>query len=159
LGALPAFQGVLVRFLRVGRSAPTVAAAVVLGAMCAGCQPSPTAPGNYQAFTITDLVMGTGTEAASGNVLTVYYTGWVYDASKVDQKGPVFSSTLGTNSYSFTLGAGTVIQGWEQGLVGMQVGGKRRLVVPPSMAYGGMRASSIPPNCTLLFEIDLLDVE
>jgi FKBP-type peptidyl-prolyl cis-trans isomerase FkpA len=148
-----------VRFVRVGRSARAVAAAVVLGAVCGGCQPSPTAPGNYQAFTITDLVVGTGTEAASGSVVTVYYTGWIYNASKTDQKGPIFSSTLGTDSYTFTLGAGTVIQGWEQGLVGMQVGGKRRLVIPPSMAYGDTRGSSVPPNCTLLFEVDLLDVQ
>jgi FKBP-type peptidyl-prolyl cis-trans isomerase FkpA len=159
LGALPAFQGVLVRFVCVGRSARTVASAVVLGAICAGCQSSPTAPGNYQAFTITDLVVGTGTEAASGNVLTVYYTGWIYDASKPDDKGPIFDSTLGTSSFSFTLGAGTLIEGWEQGLVGMRVGGKRRLVIPPSMAYRDTRASSVPPNCTLLFEVDLLDVE
>jgi FKBP-type peptidyl-prolyl cis-trans isomerase FkpA len=148
-----------VRFVRVGGWDRAVAAAAVLGAMCAGCQSAPTAPSNYQAFTITDLVAGTGTEAASGKVLTVYYTGWIYDASKAEQKGPIFSSTLGTSSYSFTLGAGTVIQGWEEGLVGMQVGGRRRLVVPPSMAYGDTRSSSIPPNCTLLFEIDLLDVE
>jgi len=147
-----------VRFERVGWSLAAMMAVVVLGALTSGCQSAPTAPTNYQTFTITDLVVGTGTRAESGSVLTVYYTGWIYDASKADQKGAVFTSTLGTSSYTFTLGAGTVIEGWDEGLVGMKAGGKRRLVIPPSMAYGDSRSGSIPPNCTLLFEVDLLEV-
>ena len=146
------------RFEHVGWSLAAVAAVAVLGTLASGCQSIPTAPTNYQTFTITDLVVGTGTRAESGSVLTVYYTGWIYDASKAEQKGPVFTSTLGTSSYTFTLGAGTVIEGWDEGLVGMKAGGKRRLVIPPSMAYGDTRSGSVPPNCTLLFDIDLLEV-
>jgi FKBP-type peptidyl-prolyl cis-trans isomerase len=156
---LPAIEGVRVKFVGVVRLVPVILVAVVLAALCAGCQSSPTAPTNYQAFTIADLVVGTGTAAASGSVVTVTYTGWIYDASKASQKGPVFTSNLGTDSFSFTLGAGTVIQGWDEGLVGMKVGGKRRLVVPPSKAYGATRNASIPPNCTLLFEVELLEVK
>src|SRR5512139_1989338 len=146
MGTSSVLHEVRVRFDRIGWSLAAMMAVVVLGTLTSGCQSMPTAPTNYQTFTITDLVVGTGTQAASGSVLTVYYTGWIYDASKADQKGAVFTSTLGTSSYTFTLGAGTVIEGWDEGLVGMRAGGKRRLVIPPSMAYGDTRSRSIPPN-------------
>ncbi len=99
---------------------------------------------------------GIGTEAAVGGLLTVNYTGWLYDLSKTDQKGLVFDTSLGKTPFTFTLGAGQVIRGWEVGVPGMRVGGVRRLVIPPSMAYGDQRAGSIPPNTTLVFEIELL---
>lgn len=92
-------------------------------------------------------------------MLTVQYTGWFFDASRTDSKGVQFDSSLGTEPFVFTLGAGQVISGWDQGLVGMRVGGLRRLIIPPSLAYGESRNGSIPPNATLLFEIELTAVQ
>jgi FKBP-type peptidyl-prolyl cis-trans isomerase FkpA len=116
--------------------------------------PSATAPPVNVPFTFTDLTVGTGAIAAPGNTLTVQYTGWLYDASQAQQKGAQFD----TGVYPFVLGAGTVIQGWDQGLVGMRVGGTRRLVIPPSLAYGSTQVGPIPPNSTLIFEVALLNV-
>jgi FKBP-type peptidyl-prolyl cis-trans isomerase FkpA len=131
---------------------------VVLLAVTAGCS-NPTSPSNTAPFSQTDLRAGTGATAAAGQTLTVNYTGWFYDASKPNQEGLQFDSTAGKTAFSFALGAAQVIQGWEQGLPGMQVGGLRRLVIPPSLAYGGTRSGPIPPNTTLVFEIDLLSAQ
>ena len=128
--------------------------AVLLG----GCGSSPTSPS--VAFNQTDLLVGTGAQAASGNVVTVNYKGWLYDASRPDQKGALFDSSHepSRTPLSFTLGTGSVINGWDQGLIGMHEGGVRRLVIPPSLGYGGSRNGPIPPNATLIFEIELLTV-
>ncbi len=145
------------------RRTPPLAIAVI-GAVTAiataptACTESPTAPSSYAPFSITDLRVGTGTEAVDGSIVTVNYTGWFYDPSKPDQKGVQFDSSLGRAPFAFTLGAGMVIAGWDQGVIGMKVGGLRRLVIPPSLGYGGTRRGSIPPNTTLVFEIELLDV-
>jgi FKBP-type peptidyl-prolyl cis-trans isomerase len=127
--------------------------------LAAGCDDSPTAPSSYAPFSQTDLRPGTGNAAASGNVITVNYTGWLYNAAATDQKGAQFDSSLGSTPFQFTLGAGQVISGWDQGLVGMRVGGVRRLVLPPSLAYGANRNGIVPPFATLVFEVELLDVE
>ena len=119
------------------------------------CTDTPTSPTTSGAFRQTDIVLGTGVTANSGNSVTVDYTGWLYDGSKADHKGAVFSSTLGGTPLTFTLGAGQVIPGWDQGLVGMQVGGTRRLVIPPNLAYDGTRITSIPPYATLIYEVTL----
>lgn len=124
-----------------------------------GCSDSPTAPSNFAAFSQTDLRVGTGGDAVVGRLLTVHYTGWFYGESRPDNKGPVFDSSAGGDPFTFTLGAGQVIAGWDQGTQGMKVGGLRRLVVPPSLAYGSFRNGPIPPNATLLFEIELLEVQ
>ena len=125
----------------------------------AGCSESPAGPSNNAAYSQTDLRLGTGTDAASGKVLTVNYTGWFYNTAQPDNKGVQFDSSVGQTPFTFTLGIGAVIAGWDQGLLGMKVGGIRRLVVPPSLAYGGFRSGPIPPNATLLFDIELLDVQ
>jgi len=125
----------------------------------AACNEAPTTPSNAAPFSQTDLVVGTGTAAAAGMSLTVDYTGWLYDASKPGGKGAAFSTTLGGTPLTFTLGSGQVIPGWDQGLLGMQVGGTRRLVIPPNLAYGGTRRSSIPPYATLVFEVTLLSAQ
>jgi FKBP-type peptidyl-prolyl cis-trans isomerase FkpA len=125
----------------------------------AGCGDSATSPSSTPAFSQTDLRVGTGTEAASGKLLTVSYTGWLYDASKSDFKGLQFETSLGQSPFTFTLGTGQVISGWDQGLTGMKVGGLRRLIIPPSLGYGGFRTGPIPPYSTLIFEIELLNVE
>jgi len=132
---------------------------LVLAAGVAGCSDSPTAPSNYAPFSQTDLTLGTGGDAISGRLLTVHYTGWFYGESRPDKKGPVFDSSAGGDPFSFTLGAGQVIAGWDQGLLGMRVGGVRRLIIPPSLAYGSFRNGPIPPNATLVFEVELLEVQ
>ena len=144
--------------LRLVRVVP-FAALVALAAVIIGCADSSTAPSTNPAFSQTDVRVGTGTAAANGKALTVNYTGWLYDGSKSDLKGLQFDSSVGKTAYTFALGSGTVIAGWDQGLVGMQVGGLRRLVIPPSLAYGATRYLSIPPNSTLVFDIELLAVQ
>jgi FKBP-type peptidyl-prolyl cis-trans isomerase FkpA len=123
----------------------------------AACGESPTAPNNAD-YSQSDLRVGTGADAVLGRVLTVNYTGWFYNESAPDAKGAQFDSSVGRTPFTFTLGAGQVIAGWEQGVQGMKVGGLRRLVVPPSLAYGQSRYGPIPPNATLVFEIELLEV-
>ena len=109
-------------------------------------------------FSQTDLVVGTGRQAALGNSLTVNYTGWLYNPSAPENKGTQFETSIGRAPFPFTLG-GNVIAGWNQGVVGMAVGGKRRLVIPPNLAYGSAGSGPIPPNATIIFEIDLLSIQ
>jgi FKBP-type peptidyl-prolyl cis-trans isomerase FkpA len=130
-------------------------AAVLTMASCSGSNTS--APGTSNGtFTQTDLVVGTGATANTGNQVTVAYSGWLYDTTKTDGKGTLFDSN---SSFPFTLGAGSVIAGWDQGVVGMRVGGQRRLIIPPELAYGATGRSGIPPNATLLFDITLNAVQ
>ena len=126
-----------------------------------GCGSSPASPSAANpAFGKTDLQVGTGATAAVGNVVTVNYKGWLYDPSKADQKGALFDSSYisGRTAFSFTLGIGAVIDGWDQGLVGMAEGGVRRLVIPPGLGYGNSRTGPIPADATLVFEVELLTV-
>ena len=147
------------KLARVCPSAFAVAALLALSTVISGCSESPTAPSNYAPFNQTDLRLEAGKAAVTGNVLTVNYTGWLYDASQISQKGATVDSSLGRDPFTFTLGAGSVIEGWDLGLVGMKPGGLRRLVIPPSLAYGQSRVGPIPANATLLFEVELLEVK
>ena len=106
-------------------------------------------------FQQIDLVVGTGATASTGRSLNVAYTGWLYDPSRAESKGTQFDS----GTYGFTLGTGNAIQGWHLGLVGMRVGGRRRLIIPPELAYGPSGQGSIPPNATLVFDVELLNVQ
>lgn len=117
--------------------------------------------GPQPAFAQADLTTGTGTRAARTARITVNYTGWVYDPNKPDHKGSQFDTSIGREPFAFTLGAGEVIGGWDQGFNDMRVGGKRRLIIPSAMGYGeqGMPDGSIPPNAPLVFEMELLDVK
>lgn len=124
----------------------------------AACGEIPTSPTANVGFAQTDLRVGTGGEAVSGGSVTVHYTGWLYNPDRPDQKGAQFDSSAGSTPFTFTLGAGEVIGGWDQGLVGMRAGGLRRLVIPPSLGYGSSRNGPIPPNATLLFEVELVSV-
>ena len=130
----------------------------ILSVAIAGCSSAPTSPSQTAPFSQTDVTVGTGTAVAAGQGLTVTYTGWLYDPTKVDFKGLVFDSTLGKPPFSFTLGIGQVIPGWDQGIPGMKVGGLRRLIIPPSLAYGATRSGDIPANSTLIFEVGLVSV-
>ena len=118
-----------------------------------------TGPTDYSPYQQIDLRLGSGTAATTGSSVTVNYTGWLYDPNKGEQKGLMFDTSMGRGTFTFTLGEGSVIPGWDKGIVGMQIGGMRRLIVPPSLAYGQNRYSVIPPNATLLFEIELIDVQ
>lgn len=110
-------------------------------------------------YSQTDLTTGAGAQAVTGRRLTVNYTGWLYDASKGDHKGQQFETTVGRAPFSFVLGVGQVIKGWDQGFAGMRVGGTRRLVIPPSLGYGSTGTGPIPGNATLIFDVELLDVQ
>jgi FKBP-type peptidyl-prolyl cis-trans isomerase FkpA len=123
------------------------------------CGPTPTEPSHFAEFTQTDLRLGTGDEAVAGRDVTVHYTLWLYNATATSNKGPQIETSLGDEPFTFELGIGQVIRGWDTGLVGMRVGGLRRLIIPPSQAYGPARSGQIPPDATLLFEIELLAVE
>jgi len=141
------------------RLRPMLLALAVLAAVTAGCNNSPASPSTLVKFSQTDLVLGTGAEAVKGSLVTVNYTGWLYDAAKPEGKGTEFDTSIGGTPFTFTLGGGQVIAGWEQGVPGMQVGGIRRLVIPASLAYGEIRNGPIPPNAPLVFEIQLENVQ
>jgi len=110
---------------------------------------------------VTDVVKGEGATANAGQDVVVHYTGWLYQPGEPDNKGKKFDSSLDRGQpFVFPLGGGRVIQGWDQGVAGMQVGGKRVLVIPPEMGYGATGAGGvIPPNATLIFEVDLLEIQ
>jgi FKBP-type peptidyl-prolyl cis-trans isomerase len=108
-----------------------------------------------------DVKQGTGAEAVAGKQVVVHYTGWLRDASKPDSHGAKFDSSRDRNApFSFVLGAGRVIKGWDEGVAGMKVGGQRTLVIPPELGYGARGAGGvIPPNATLIFDVELVDVQ
>jgi FKBP-type peptidyl-prolyl cis-trans isomerase FkpA len=135
----------------------SVAAAAVAALSIAACGPTPTTPSVGAPYSQTDLRVGTGAEAVAGKVVSVNYTGWLHDSTKTDQKGLQFDSSVGGTPLTFTLGAGQVIDGFDQGTAGMKVGGARRLVVPPSLGYGGVRNGSIPAFSTLVFDVELIE--
>ena len=139
----------------------TLIAALTGAAACGGGDEGggPTTPTPSAPFSQTDLVVGSGAVATTGRFLTVHYTGWLYSTSGTDNKGTQFDSSVGSNPYGFTLGLGSVIRGWDLGLVGMRVGGQRRLVIPPDLAYGAAGRGSIPPNATLVFDVELVNVQ
>jgi len=116
---------------------------------------------NTTSLQISDGKVGTGAEAMAGKNVTVHYTGWLHDPGKPDKHGKKFDSSRDRNDpFQFKLGAGMVIQGWDQGVAGMKVGGQRTLVIPSQLGYGARGAGgAIPPNATLVFDVELLDVK
>lgn len=129
-------------------SEPTLAQAAALGGDLVAPQEQVTPSG----LRITELVIGDGPEAQAGQTVVVNYRGTL-------ENGREFDSSYGRGPFSFPLGAGRVIKGWDEGVAGMQVGGKRRLVIPPDLAYGQRGAGGvIPPNATLIFEVELLEI-
>lgn len=141
--------------------------ALVLSA-CSGKAPAPaaTSPTSsaspaVSALESVDLQVGSGAAVAAGQKAVVQYTGWLYEASAPDKKGKEFdSSRSGGQPFSFVVGAGQVIKGWDQGVLGMKVGGRRRLTIPAELAYGDVGAGGvIPPGAALVFDVDLVAVE
>ena len=147
----------------------TLVAALALGVVTtvAAQTPSTSAQGQSKLnampkeFTKIDVKQGTGADAVTGKPVIVHYTGWLYDESKPDQKGAKFDSSRDRQvPFGFFLGAGKVIKGWDDGVVGMKVGGQRTLIIPPSMGYGERGAGGvIPPNATLIFDVELIEVK
>ena len=125
--------------------------AIALMVLFVGCSKENNMSGE---LVIEDLVVGEGAEAKQYDIVNVNYTGTLTN-------GNVFDSSLnrGRSPFRFTVGAGQVIKGWDDGLIGMKVGGKRKLTIPPSMGYGNRNMGAIPANSTLIFEIDLLSIE
>ena len=131
--------------------------ALVAVAACGGDDDPTVAPTTSAPYSQTDLVVGTGAVATSGSLVTVAYTGWLHDSSRPDGKGSQFDSSA---NFTFRLGSGAVIRGWDQGVPGMRVGGQRRLVIPPELAYGNVSpGAGIPPNATLVFDVTLNNVQ
>ena len=129
---------------------------IIFGLTFTGC-----ADADSGGFVKIDVKTGTGKEAVSGKMVSVHYTGWLFDKSAADNKGKKFDSSRDRpGNFTFPLGAGRVIKGWDQGVQGMKVGGQRTLIIPPSMGYGARGASNIiPPNATLIFDVELMEVQ
>jgi FKBP-type peptidyl-prolyl cis-trans isomerase FkpA len=125
------------------------------------CLPLVALAQDAESLQVTELAAGEGPAIAAGSVAVVHYTGWLYDPAAEDGKGRKFDSSVDRGKpFSFPLGAGRVIKGWDEGGAGMQVGGKRRLVIPSQMAYGERGAGGvIPPGATLVFDVELLGIE
>ncbi len=137
------------------------AAMAILSAGCNSDNANPNDPSQVNIeFTTTDLVVGSGAQATNGNTASVNYTLWLYNQAGVESKGNRIESSTdpGRTPFMLTLGVSNVIPGFTQGVLGMRVGGKRRVYMPPSLAYGssGSQTGTIPPNASLVFEIDLL---
>jgi FKBP-type peptidyl-prolyl cis-trans isomerase FkpA len=137
-------------------------AALIVG-LCAACSEKPAAPAAspINSLEIVDLQAGQGASIAAGQRAVVQYTGWLYDASAPDKKGSEFdSSRRAGEPFRFTVGAGQVIRGWDQGVASMKIGGRRRLIIPADLAYGENGAGGvIPPGATLVFEVELVGIE
>jgi FKBP-type peptidyl-prolyl cis-trans isomerase len=136
----------------------TLAGMTAATAADAGPNDLPKAP--VTALSKLERTVGTGTEAKAGATVQVHYTGWLYDPAAADGHGKKFDSSLDRGQpFAFRLGTGMVIRGWDEGVAGMKIGGKRTLVIPAEMGYGARGAGGvIPPNATLIFDVELLGV-
>jgi len=140
-----------------------LAAGLILTTACTE-QAAPNKPkmetGNMTELIKTDVKVGTGDVATAGHNVSVHYTGWLYDAAAPDHHGAKFDSSRDRGQpFQFPLGAGRVIKGWDLGVEGMKIGGQRTLTIPPELGYGARGAGgAIPPNATLVFDVELLGV-
>lgn len=139
------------------------ALALPLLALLAACTPAPQAlpPSDpISQFQAIDQQPGSGAIAQPGQKVSVHYTGWLFDADALQQRGPKFDSSVDRGQpFSFTVGAGQVIKGWDEGVAGMQVGATRTLMIPPEYGYGERRVGPLPANASLVFEVQLLGIE
>jgi FKBP-type peptidyl-prolyl cis-trans isomerase FkpA len=137
----------------------SLAVLILIGGCGSGTSTPTTPTGPDQSnvpYSQTDLQVGTGAQAAAGKTVVVAYIGWLYSESGQDHKGSQFTSDPGG---TFRIGVGDVIKGWDQGIPGMKIGGVRRLVIPPGLAYGSAGRGPIPPNAALVFVVQLLAVQ
>ena len=140
----------------------TFGSLLTLAALVAACQrqpPAPAVPG--LPLQVTDISPGDGEPISAGRTAVVDYTGWLYDPNAPDHKGRIFDSSRASgNPLRFQLGTGQVIPGWDQGVAGMKVHGRRQLTIPPDLAYGSAGAGGvIPPDATLVFDVELLAIQ
>ena len=158
------------RVLPLGASAVVALACAAMVGQSAAQSPAAAAPAASLSRTVganvtelkkIDRKPGAGAEAVAGKVVIVHYTGWLYDPNVADGHGKKFDSSVDRGQpFDFPLGGGRVIKGWDEGVAGMKVGGKRTLVIPPAMGYGARGAGGvIPPNATLVFDVELLEVK
>lgn len=135
--------------------------ALALGTAATAVQAAAPAPAKRATLALqkTDTLVGAGDTAVTGSTVTVHYTGWLYAPKAPRRHGAQFDTSVGGAPFSFRLGAGQVIRGWDQGVVDMKVGGKRTLVVPAALGYGDRGAGPIPPKANLIFEVTLLAVK
>ena len=144
------------------RSRDSLAAGIVLAVLCAcgGKPPSaPSAPA-VESLETVELAPGSGAAIAAGQRAVVNYTGWLYETSAPDKKGKQFDSTPSGAPFRFVVGTGQVIKGWDRGVLGMKVGGRRRLTIPPDLGYGDVGAGNvIPPGAALIFDVELVGIE
>ena len=140
------------------RSLPLAASLLLLAACTA---PVPPPGGSVADLERIDTLAGTGAVATSGSDVTVHYTGWLYDEKAPQRRGLKFDSSVDRGQpFTFLLGAGQVIRGWDDGVAGMKVGGKRTLLIPADLGYGSNGAGGvIPPGASLVFDVELLDVK
>jgi FKBP-type peptidyl-prolyl cis-trans isomerase FkpA len=141
-------------------------AALVVSSALSACgpkqEPAPLAtPSNITELKSEDLKVGEGAEVVAGQIAVMQYTGWLYETAAKDNKGKQFDSSKNAGKpFKFRLGTGDVIKGWDKGVLGMKVGGSRRLVIPPELGYGDSGAGGvIPPGATLVFDVDLVGIE
>ena len=127
-------------------------------AVAAAPAAAPAAPAKMQLQKI-DTVVGKGKLAKAGSTVTVKYTGWLYSPQSPKGRGPQFDTSVGGAPFTFPLGMGAVIKGWDEGVAGMKVGGKRTLIIASELGYGARGAGPIPPNANLMFDVELVDVK
>lgn len=135
--------------------------ALIASIAACGGKPSAVPASAVDSMQSTEITAGTGPAIAAGQTAVVQYTGWLYEVSAPDNKGKQFdSSRTGGQPFRFVVGGGQVIKGWDQGVVGMKIGGRRRLIIPAELAYGDRGAGGvIPPGAALVFDIDLIAIE
>ncbi len=148
------------------QAAPAASAGAAQAEATAPAQPGPVVPGSAQPgpaaeqLIITDHKIGKGAEANVGATVYMHYTGWLYRPLAKNQRGRQFDSSHPRGEpLDFKLGTGKVIKGWDQGIVGMKVGGKRTLIIPAELAYGARALPGIPANSALIFDVELMDVK
>lgn len=137
---------------------PLIAAFVAITSLAAcggGSDPAPIPAESPATLSKIDVVLGTGAEAVVPKTVTVYYTGWLYSSTAAGNKGTLFQTATTGAGYPFKLGAGEAIAGFEEGVIGMKVGGKRTVLIPAAKGYGAVARPGIPPNSGLVFDIEL----
>jgi FKBP-type peptidyl-prolyl cis-trans isomerase FkpA len=140
-------------------SAFGLALSLAAGVAAAAPAAKPAPAANVTQLKTIDTVVGKGRLAVAGQTVVVHYTGWLYAPKAPKQRGQQFDSSVGGEPFTFPLGMGGVIKGWDQGVAGMKVGGKRTLIIPAELGYGARGAGPIPPGATLLFDVELLEVK